>query len=218
MLPVFMNPLTKEYEKPKDYIQTNVPRQREQYSMIEQRDYERKKLKSKELNDAFSSCNIKPSETSLYAATSPRSTSASTMKVERSATRMQASDFKHDIPEHTVSDNEAFGSELESISSFSASPPSVYQYEVIHVPENNSQNFPTLPSSPRPQKSARSSGRRSNKTYSPTISNEKTRVNRVIRIMPLKSSYSTLFLPNIPPLSLVERYDKTSKKNNDKKT
>ncbi|KAI9261213.1 hypothetical protein EDC94DRAFT_659738 [Helicostylum pulchrum] len=205
MLPVFLDPLTKEYEKPKDYIQINVPRHREPYSIIEQRDYERKKLKSKELNDAFSSCNIQSSETSLYATTSPRSTSTPAMKIERSTTRMPANDFKHEIPERAVSDCEVSGNELESISSFSSFPPSVYQYEVIQVPENNVQNFPILPSSPSPQNSARSYGRRSNKIYSPTISNEKTRVNRVIRIMPLKSSNSILSLPNTPSLPLVER-------------
>lgn len=216
MLPVFLDPLTKEYEKPKDYIQINVPRHREPYSIIEQRDYERKKLKSKELNDAFSSCNIQSSETSLYATTSPRSTSTPAMKIERSTTRMPANGFKHEIPERAVSDCEVSGNELESISSFSSFPPSVYQYEVIQVPENNVQNFPILPSSPSPQNSARSYGRRSNKIYSPTISNEKTRVNRVIRIMPLKSSNSTLSLPNTPSLPLVERYDKTSEKSRKK--
>ncbi|KAI8064995.1 hypothetical protein BDF21DRAFT_427569 [Thamnidium elegans] len=201
MLPVFLNPLTKEYEKPKDYIQTNAPRQREPYSTMKQQDYERKKTKSKELNDAFSSCNIKSPDRSLCAATSRRSTPTPTMKVERSTERLPANGFQHVAPEHVVPDYEASGGDVESVSS----APSVYQYEVIQVPEKNIQNFPTLPSSPSSQKNARSSGRRSNKTYSPMISNEKTRVNRVIKIMPLKSSQGTLSLPSTPSIPLVER-------------
>lgn len=212
MLPVFLNPQTGEHDKPNDYIQLNAPRQREPYNIMEQRYHERMKLKTKELNDAFSLCNIKPPETSIYTAVSPSSTPIPT-KTEYIREKIPDTIIQATAYETTSYNNSTYNSNVISTSSSSSlsssSPASVYEYEVIELPENNIQNFPDLPVASSSQKKSATQGRKGKNVYTPVLANEKTKVNRVIRIVPQKSPanlFNFLGAPNVLPL--VDRYKK----------
>ncbi|KAI7884485.1 uncharacterized protein EV154DRAFT_427967 [Mucor mucedo] len=66
MLPVFIDPLTNEYARPKDLIQIKAPAQKKYQQMAEEEYRERDKLKRKEINDAFAMLNVKPEPLSVY--------------------------------------------------------------------------------------------------------------------------------------------------------
>lgn len=81
-------------------------------------------------------------------------------------------------------------------------PLSVYEYEVLIPPENNEENFPTLSPSTTPRSVTPINGRQPKGLFKPTLGTDKPKQNRVLRIVPQKSSS-----PRSPmvSLSLVDR-------------
>lgn len=179
-----------QYEQPKDFIQLTVSGQRQRY-ITEQQDNERKQLKEKELNDAFSLCNIKlPEASTSYLSASPTTRSSpKPVKVEYITKKTKNINYHHrenTQKDFTISDSEAS-------TSLSTTPPSVYEFETFEIPENNALNFPVL------------TPKKAKKTFTPELLSEKKRTNRVIRIVPHKSSPTSLNIPNTPSLSLANR-------------
>ncbi|KAG2204364.1 hypothetical protein INT47_009406 [Mucor saturninus] len=226
MLPVFIDPFTNEYARPKDLIQIKAPAQKKYQQMAEEEYRERDKLKRKEINDAFAMLNVKPViETKSnqshkyyvqysephYNTSSPTLTGkipvdTNSMEfigsLENHHTASASSSAPIRRPNYVKNNMRDSTKEVLKSESTDEEPLSVYEYEVQKLPENTEEHFPSLSPSPVSRSSTPINGRRPKGLYKPTLGNDEPKKNRVIRIVPQKSYRSR---SPTPSLSLVER-------------
>lgn len=220
LLPVFLDPMTNEYVQPKDFIQIKAPVNKNLYKIIEEQQQQRNKMKEKELEDAFAMLNAKRLTDKLPSLSQPISSipnnnreSIYVILYTKTAVNMPANSKRLSNktysaePNGTIANVQKLISEAPVIEAVtpepqSSLPLSVYVYEISVLPENNEDNFPDLPQNPTPRSNNPVNGRQSKGIFRPTLGTDKIKTNRVLRIMPQKSSAPSS--PR-PLLSLLDR-------------
>lgn len=163
-------------------------------------------MKEKELEDAFAMLNAKRLTDKLPSLSQPISSipnnnreSIYVILYTKTAVNMPANSKRLSNktysaePNGTIANVQKLISEAPVIEAVTpepqSSPPlSVYVYEIPVLPENNEDNFPDLPQNPTPRSNNPVNGRQSKGIFRPTLGTDKIKTNRVIRIMPPKSS------------------------------